>query len=102
MAAAKILFETIASVLQRSARQTISIKSNFFESGGNSLNSIYTITRLNEQGYQIGIGDFLAAKTLGDVLEKMDGNQNVALFGKFGDNYEMELLKDEHQEAVIE
>lgn len=99
--AAKILFETVASILERSVRTPINIKSHFFEIGGNSLNSIYTITKLNEQGYQISISDFLGARNLGEVLEKMDRNQNVALFGKFTD-YETELLKDEHQEAVIE
>lgn len=53
MKAAKVLFETIASVLNRSARGAISMDSNFYEIGGNSLNSIYTITSLNQKGYHI-------------------------------------------------
>lgn len=51
--AAKVLFETVASVLGRAARSVISIDANFYEIGGNSLNSIYTITTLNEKGYHI-------------------------------------------------
>lgn len=101
MAAAKVLFEIVASVLQRSARAAISVDASFFEIGGNSLNSIYTITKLNEQGYHISISDFLSATDLGDVLERMDRNHNVTISAKLPD-YEMELLKDEHQTAVIE
>lgn len=51
--AAKVLFETVASVLNRAARAAISINANFYEIGGNSLNSIYTISRLSEKGYHI-------------------------------------------------
>ena len=53
MEAAKVLFDTVASVLNSTARAAISLKANFYEIGGNSLNSIYTITRLNEEGYHI-------------------------------------------------
>lgn len=55
MTAAKILFETVASVLNRSARSAITINANFYEIGGNSLNSIFTITTLNNKGYHISI-----------------------------------------------
>lgn len=53
MKAAKVLFETVASVLNRAARSAITINANFYEIGGNSLNSIFTITNLNNKGYQI-------------------------------------------------
>lgn len=53
MEAAKALLETVASVLNRSARSAIKIDANFYEIGGNSLNSIVTITKLNEKGYYI-------------------------------------------------
>ena len=54
--AAKCLFETIASTVELNAQhsQTLTIKSNFYEIGGNSLNSIYTISKLREKGYFIG------------------------------------------------
>lgn len=53
MQAAEILFETVALILGRSARCPISTNVNFYSIGGNSLNSIYTITQLNEKGYYI-------------------------------------------------
>lgn len=52
--AAECLLQTIASVLSGSARDKISLQSNFYSLGGNSLNSVYTVTRLREQGYVIG------------------------------------------------
>lgn len=51
--AAKDLFETVAAILGRSARSVISVNTNFYEIGGNSLNSIFTISRLTEKGYHI-------------------------------------------------
>lgn len=53
MHAAIALFETIASVLGKAARSTISIDANFYNIGGNSLNSIFTITALSDRGYHI-------------------------------------------------
>ncbi|KAG4065477.1 hypothetical protein HA402_009038 [Bradysia odoriphaga] len=66
------LFHTIGEVIGRSTRTTISAKSNFYELGGNSLNSIFTVSQLRHKGYKIGITDFLKAKTLEDVLDRMN------------------------------
>lgn len=68
---AETLFRTVASVIGKSFRSTININSNFYELGGNSLNSIFTVTKLQDQGYQIAITDFLTAKNMKDILEKM-------------------------------
>lgn len=73
---AQDLFHTIGEVIGRSTRTTISAKSNFFELGGNSLNSIFTVSQLRRKGYKIGITDFLKAKTLQDVLDRM--NEDIA------------------------
>lgn len=54
MKAAQVLFETVGEVLGRAARGALSVRAGFYELGGNSLNSIYTITRLRDQGYYIG------------------------------------------------
>ncbi|KAG4068312.1 hypothetical protein HA402_007832 [Bradysia odoriphaga] len=66
------LFHTIGEVIGRSTRATISAKSNFYELCGNSLNSIFTVSQLRHKGYKIGITDFLKAKTLQDVLDRMN------------------------------
>lgn len=54
METAKHLFETVSSVLGSSLRSHISPAANFFALGGNSLNAIYTISKLADLGYFIG------------------------------------------------
>lgn len=70
----KTLFETIGEVIGRSTRATISLKSNFYELGGNSLNSIFTVARLREKGYFIEISDFIAAKNVREMLAHINEN----------------------------
>lgn len=55
METAKCLFETVSSVLGSSLRSHISPAANFFSLGGNSLNAIYTISKLADLGYSIGM-----------------------------------------------
>lgn len=50
---AEVLFETIAPVLTNSIGASISLNSNFYEIGGNSLNTIYIISKLYQKGYYI-------------------------------------------------
>lgn len=72
---AKILFETIGEVIGRSTRRTISLQSNFYELGGNSLNSIYTVAKLRDRGYIIEITNFILAKNLKETLDYMTPNE---------------------------
>ncbi|KRG02422.1 tyrocidine synthase 3 isoform X3 [Drosophila mojavensis] len=74
---ARDLFETVSTVIGRSRRATLSAHSNFYDLGGNSLNSIFTVTLLREKGYKIGISDFIAAKNLGEIIEKMASNHDA-------------------------
>lgn len=103
MTAAKVLFETVASVLNRSARSAISLDANFYEIGGNSLNSIFTISRLNEKGYQISIGDFIAAIDLGEILDRMSPDkQSFPTIIAQPPCYTAEMLQDKHKKDVID
>lgn len=54
LAAAHTLFEMVASVLGGSIRSKVCLGANFYELGGNSLNSVFTVTKLRQQGYVIG------------------------------------------------
>ncbi|XP_017775260.1 PREDICTED: LOW QUALITY PROTEIN: dimodular nonribosomal peptide synthase-like, partial [Nicrophorus vespilloides] len=102
MPAAKVLFETVASVLGRSARSTISLNVNFYEIGGNSLNSIFTITCLNEASYYISISDFIAAMDLGEVLERMHQSKDNTLTKTEPPIFRMEFLHDEIRADVLD
>ncbi|XP_075986669.1 nonribosomal peptide synthetase ebony [Anticarsia gemmatalis] len=101
MAAAKVLFETVGEVLGRAARGAISVRAGFYELGGNSLNSIYTITRLRDQGYYIEISDFLGAANLGEVLSHMSTDPNSSS-DEDEPQFTAEPLADEHKDKVIE
>lgn len=68
---ARDLFSTIRTAIGNTSQSSISFNSNFYQLGGNSLNSIFTIAQLRKKGYLIEISDFVLAKTLGSVLAKM-------------------------------
>lgn len=104
MAKAEVLFPTVASVIGHSTRHAITIDSNFYHLGGNSLNSIYTVTKLKDQGYEISITDFITAKTMAEILLRMklssDLNSDEDI--NSNKNYYTEMLNDSHQNDVIE
>lgn len=87
LSTAKVLFDTIGQAIGRSARTTISLTSNFYQLGGNSLNSIYTVAQLRQQGHHIGITEFITAKTLRDVLNRLvkSGDEKTAKAGANGE-----------------
>uniref|UniRef100_A0A1B6MA14 Carrier domain-containing protein n=1 Tax=Graphocephala atropunctata TaxID=36148 RepID=A0A1B6MA14_9HEMI len=74
--AAQSLLKTVAAVLGGAARGTVSLSANFYQLGGNSLNSVLTVSKLRDQGYLIGITDFISAQTLGDIVGKMVPEDN--------------------------
>lgn len=82
-----------------STRATISVQSNFYELGGNSLNSVLTVTQLRDNGFFIGVTDFITAKCLGDVVykivERRKAEENVTQFT-------VTPLKMQHKQQVIE
>lgn len=53
------------------------VSANFYELGGNSLNSIYTVTKLREVGFFISITDFIKAINLGEILDKLQLNDET-------------------------
>lgn len=105
LAKAHILFPTIASVIGRSGYSLVTLHANFYELGGNSLNSIYTVTKLRDQGYQIGITDFITAKNVAEILDRMKLilSDEESLKEAIGQkSYFFEPLKDCHKEDAIE
>lgn len=99
---AEALFETIAEITSHFSNRWISSDSNFYEIGGNSLNSIYVIARLRDRNYAIDIADFIGSKTLGKIIQKMSplecANRDIssgAIENGFG--LRSEKLLDKHR-----
>ncbi|XP_033330320.1 nonribosomal peptide synthetase ebony [Megalopta genalis] len=101
---AKVLFPTVASVIGRSGRANVTLDANFYELGGNSLNSIYTVTKLRDQGYEIGITEFITAKSLAEVIDRMRISTDDEPVEKnlSEDQHYYEMLDDSHREDAIE
>lgn len=68
---ARKLFETIGESLGNELRNKINVGANFFELGGNSMNCICTVTLLKKKGLVISLTEFLEAKNLGEILNKI-------------------------------
>ncbi|CAH2097144.1 unnamed protein product [Euphydryas editha] len=98
---ARVLFETVGEVLGRSVRGALSIRAGFYELGGNSLNTIYTITRLREKGYYIEINDFLRSNNLGEVLSHLKTNPENAR-EEDEHKFAIQPMRNDHKERVIE
>ncbi|XP_034177001.2 nonribosomal peptide synthetase ebony isoform X2 [Osmia lignaria lignaria] len=106
LAKARVLFPTVASVIGGGGggRSNVKLDANFYELGGNSLNSIYTVTKLRDQGYEIGITEFITAKDLAEVLSRMRiSADDVSPENNINeDEYTFEMLNDSHKKDAIE
>lgn len=65
---AKNFFKIIAKSIGTGLKGSISMKSNFFTLGGNSLNSVLTVAQLKKNGFDISVANFIKAKTLGEAF----------------------------------
>lgn len=108
MLKARILFETIGAVTNHSSSSSISLLSNFYEIGGNSLNSILTVAKLKEKQYNIDISSFISAVNLQEIMSHMTpldeakGDKTLAC-GQIGNKMQMKVfpLSDEHKNESI-
>lgn len=83
----------------------ISLESNFYALGGNSLNSIYTIAKLRDRGYAIDVTDFISAANLSEILNSMEQiKENVTEIDACDKNHHftIEPLKMEHKNEAIQ
>lgn len=56
----RALLKTVVSVIGQSAKRPIQLDDNFFDVGGNSLNAVSVVTKLQDQGFFIGnLNDFI-------------------------------------------
>lgn len=100
------MFQTIGECLGANLRGRITYTSNFFQLGGNSLNSVYTVAKLCDMGFTIGLNDFVSAKNLLEIATKMEkevGEQNIKSFTQIPEGkFHVEMLNEKHKEACFE
>lgn len=99
-ASAECLFKAVYTVLGQASRSKISGNANFYQIGGNSLNSILTIAKLKEAGYTISISDFISAKNLAEVINKMANGHAENGYHQEADKYTLDFI-DETYKADI-
>ncbi|PSN51264.1 hypothetical protein C0J52_11788 [Blattella germanica] len=97
MEAAQALFETVAQVLGAGARDKVSLTANFYHLGGNSLNSVFTVTKLRQRGYKISVAQFVSAQNLKEILEHMQNGNEPS---ENEQQYKAHMLSDEYKEDV--
>lgn len=103
---ARDLFKIISEVVGKSSPITISVDSNFYDLGGNSMNSIYTVAKLRDRGYFIETTDFISAANLRDVLNHMkevdEHSQKPITACDIKGKFIAELLQMEHKHDAIQ
>lgn len=72
---AKEVFQIIGKTLGLELRDKLSADANFYDLGGNSMNSILTVTELRDNGFSISITDFIKAKNLGEILDRISATK---------------------------
>lgn len=104
MLTAKILLQTIADV---TGNKSISVNDNFYDIGGNSLNSLYTVAKLKERNYFIDISCFITSNTLKDMIPNMrsllSGDSNTPN-RPIGDELKLKIvpLANKHKDVSID
>lgn len=63
------------------------------------MNSVLTVTQLRDNGFFIGVTDFITAKSLGDVVHKIVEGRKVE---ENVTQFEATPLKMQHKQQVIE
>ena len=88
---ARQILSTIGSVIGLLSDEKPNLFDNFFSIGGNSINAVLALAKLNDSGLRIGIEEFIEAESILDIVrtpgvasvsEQQDGEQKVETKGE--------------------
>lgn len=102
---AERVFQIIGESIGSTFRDKISVESNFFLIGGNSLNTILCVNRLRKERFEISINDFIKAANVGEILENVEGRHSVTNRGSIISTemkFHAEKLNHESKSMCIE
>jgi hypothetical protein len=99
------VFQIIAKSLGNELRYKVHAHANFYELGGNTLNTIEAIAQLKERGFSIRLLDFVNAHNLAEVLRKITTTKSRSSVTSVGSMTDMKLRVelisvDEKEECI--
>lgn len=94
----RALLKTVVGVIGQSAKRPIQLEDNFFDVGGNSLNAVSVVTKLQDQGFFIDMGAFLTASKLKEVVPGL--TQSCTSTTNKDNKYTVEMLSSTFREQV--
>jgi hypothetical protein len=65
---ARKVLSTIGSVIGLLSDEKPNLFDNFFSIGGNSINAVLVLAKLNDSGFVIGIEEFIEAESILDIV----------------------------------
>jgi len=104
---AKIVLESVSSIISDGTRKP-TLSDNFFCTGGDSINMVMVIAKINDLGYHITVTDFVTSNNLSDVVDALSTEPMVEDLGKAwkklqeNNDYESGELQPEHKETVLD
>lgn len=107
-ATARILLISVAKSLFCTHANKPKLSDNFFDIGGDSINMVQVMTRLNDHGLFITLTEFALANNLADVVIQLSDQSRPdtikAVLGRLKENceYTSEKMKPEHEMIVID
>jgi acyl-coenzyme A synthetase/AMP-(fatty) acid ligase len=100
---ARKIFTIIGEVIGHALKGIVNKKLNFFVIGGTSQNALEAVADLNEKGFYITIDEFLYAKDLGEILEKVcTKRERTGYSMKFGKEVTVDLITENDKDMCIE
>merc|ERR1719187_529361 len=104
---AKVVLESVASVIVDSDHKP-TLNDNFFDIGGDSINMVLVIAKINDHGYHISVTDFATSDKLLDVVDLLSTDPMTDSLTKAWEklkkrnDFSSEDLKPEHKDKVLD
>ena len=98
---AKALLESVSAVCSHGSKKP-TLEDNFFRIGGDSINMVEVVSRLQDLGYQASLSSFVSCSTLGDMVKAIASQQLYELDNMDDVDYTSEVLTEDHKETVMD
>jgi len=95
------ILSTVGSVIGLLPTEKPMLSDNFFDIGGNSINAVLVMAKLEETGYKIDIGQFIGAETILDIIKiALSSDQGPEHLETLDNSFKLRNLKLEDRDQV--